>query len=127
MHRVTLQWTEAARKSLAKLPPKVRRGLLDKAGELQSASEPADANKPLIGPLKGYYRICYSRYRLLYTIEKKPTRNGKIVIHIIIRFVLAGVRKEGDKKDIYRLAQKLFDLGILDPGDLSDGPNDRSP
>jgi hypothetical protein len=30
-------------------------------------------------------------------------------------FVAAGVRKQGDKKDIYRLAEKLMELGIIAP------------
>lgn len=127
MNRVTLQWTETAKTELAKLPKKVRRGLLDKANELRDAENVNELHKPLTGSLRGYFRICYSRYRLIYSMEKKSVKNGVVTLHIIIRFVLAGVRKEGDKKDVYRLAQKLFDMGILDPGNLPDGPKDISP
>jgi mRNA-degrading endonuclease RelE of RelBE toxin-antitoxin system len=51
MDRVEIRWTETAKQGLAALPPKVRRGLLDKAAELRRAAGPATVYKPLRGPL----------------------------------------------------------------------------
>ena len=115
MDRVTIQWTETARSGLAKLPRKVRRGLLDKANELKGSDDPRDSHKPLKGSLSGYYRICYSRYRAVYTVSEKPGPGGGSRLRIFILFVAVGIRKEGDKKDIYRLAKKLVDLGLIEP------------
>lgn len=114
MDRVLIQWTETARNGLAKLPQKVRRGLLDKANELRDVEDPASVHKPLWGPLQGYCRICYSRYRAIYSVDRQELPDGDALVRIIVRFVAVGIRKAGDKKDIYRLAQKLVDLGIIE-------------
>jgi mRNA interferase RelE/StbE len=118
MRRVTIQWTLTAKNGLAKLPHKVRRGLLDKANQLRNVDDPSVVHKPLTGPLNGYYRIAYSRYRAIYSVEEEKLANGDVVVRIIVRFVAVGIRKEGDKNDIYRFAQKLFQMGALDaPGE----------
>lgn len=110
---VSIKWTETAKTHLSKLPKKVRKGLFDKADELLMCEDPSGFGKPLVGPLRGYYRICYGRYRAVYTVDKVSSRNGKFVARITVIFVCAGVRKEGDKKDVYRLAQKLVEMGII--------------
>jgi hypothetical protein len=33
---------------------------------------------------------------------------------VIIYVLAAGIRKEGDKKDIYQIAKKLLNAGLLD-------------
>lgn len=119
--RITIQWTATARDGLARLPQKVRRGLLDKANELRDADDPSAVHKALTGPLRGYYRICYSRYRAIYSVTREALAGGDVRYHVRIRFVAAGIRKEGDKKDVYRLAQKLLQLGLLDPNERTDG------
>jgi mRNA interferase RelE/StbE len=124
MVRVILRWTTTAKESLAKLPKKVRRGLLDKANELRDSSDPAGCHKPLIGPLQGFYRICYSRYRLIYSVEHEKLANGDTLQRIVLKFIAAGIRKEGDKKDIYRLALRLLELGIIEP-DSEDAETDE--
>lgn len=73
-----------------------------------------------MGPLQGYNRITYSRYRAVYSVEKKTLACGDVLHHIIIRFVACGIRKEGDKKDVYRLAKKLLEMGLLDANDVDD-------
>src|SRR5579884_3164784 len=89
--RVIIQWTETARNGLAKLPKKVRRGLIDKANELLRANDPRRVHKPLQGPLEGYYRICYSRYRAIFSVDVETLANGDTVLRIIIRFVAVGI------------------------------------
>jgi mRNA interferase RelE/StbE len=115
MDRVHIQWTETAKRAIEKLPKKVRKGLLTKAGELREAENPASVNKPLLGPLQGYHRICYSRYRAIYSVERDELVSGDCLVKITVRFVAAGIRKEGDKEDIYQLAKKLIRIGIIKP------------
>lgn len=70
------------------------------------ADEPEKLGKPLLGELSGYrsLRAAGQRFRVIYKIEKKQ---------VIVIVVALGIRKEGDKRDIYALAQKLVKLGLL--------------
>lgn len=112
--RVRVVWTETAKKNLAKLPQAVRRGLLKKAALLRDCADPRSASKPLWGPLQGFYRITYSRYRAIYDVEEEQLASGDVFVTITVRFVAAGIRKEGDKKDVYRFAQRMLKLGGID-------------
>jgi mRNA interferase RelE/StbE len=114
MERVLIQWTETAKQGLASLPKKVRRGLLDKANELRRVSDPASVHKPLIGPLAGLHTIKYARYRAIYKVEKTKLPGGQVQERIVVMFVAAGIRKEGDKSDVYRLATRLVAMGLID-------------
>lgn len=116
--RVTVQWTRTALDALKKLPPKVRRGIWNKADQLRECDDPTSIGKPLLGPLEGYFRIVYSRYRAIYSCEEEVLPNGDVLTHIIVRFVAVGQRKAGDKNDVYQFAMKLLRLGALDePGE----------
>lgn len=68
--------------------------------------EPEKLGKSLLGELSGYrsLRAAGQRFRVIYKIEKKQ---------VIVIVVALGIRKEGDKRDIYALAQKLVKLGLL--------------
>ncbi len=57
--------------------------------------------KALVGRLKGYrsIRALGQRYRIVYRVDKSK---------IIVVIVGAGIRKEGDKKDIYRILNKFY-------------------
>jgi mRNA interferase RelE/StbE len=44
------------------------------------------------------------RYRIIYRVERA-------IVTIIV--VAAGIRKEGSREDIYRVAEKLLRLGLL--------------
>ncbi len=69
--------------------------------------EPEKQGKPLSDELSGYYsvRAVGQRYCIIYKIEEKQ---------VVVLVVLVGMRKEGDKKDAYAMAQKLAELGLLD-------------
>jgi mRNA interferase RelE/StbE len=120
MERVSIQWTDTAKAGLAKTPLNVRRGILKKANLLREVDDPSKAHKRLTGTLCGYYRLTYARYRAIYTVEKEDLASGDILHKIIVQFVAVGIRKEGDKKDIYRLAQRLIELGIIPPDGETD-------
>lgn len=70
------------------------------------AQDPEKQGKSLGDELDGYrsVRAVGQRYRIIYRIE------GDKVLVVV---VAVGIRKEGDKKDIYRLAQRLIRLGLL--------------
>jgi mRNA interferase RelE/StbE len=113
MERVIIQWTTVARDGLAKLPKKVRRGILDKANEIRDAKNPSKLHKPLSGPLGRYYRITYSRYRAIYRVDREKLAGGDAIQKVYVLFVAVGIRNAGDKNDIYRLAQKLVEMGLI--------------
>jgi mRNA interferase RelE/StbE len=72
------------------------------------AEEPEKKGKPLAAELDGYHRVraVGQRYRIIYRID-----NEKVIVMV----VAAGIRKEGDRKDIYTLAKKLIRARLLDP------------
>jgi mRNA-degrading endonuclease RelE of RelBE toxin-antitoxin system len=108
--RVIVRWTDTAKESLKGLPLKVRKGLLGKADEMiKSGTDPRAYCKPLTGPLQGYYRIVYSRYRAIFTIDEEQLVRGDTLLRLTVVFIAAGIRKALDKKDIYRVAQKLVE------------------
>lgn len=45
------------------------------------------------------------RYRIIYKVEDE---------RVMVLVVALGIRKEGDKKDVYNLAKKLIRLGLLE-------------
>ncbi len=71
------------------------------------ADAPEKQGSPLIGPLAGYrsVRAAGQRYRIVYRVDY-----GRVPVIV----VAAGIRKEGDKRDIYTLAQRLVRLGIVE-------------
>ncbi len=68
--------------------------------------DPEQQGKPLGGELTGYrsLRAVGQRYRIIYRVERA---------HILVLIVVVGLRKEGDKADVYRLAQKLIRLRLV--------------
>jgi len=109
--RIRIQWTDTARECLRSIPRKAAQGLINKADQLTRCDDPTVAHKALTGPLQGYFRITYSRYRAIYRVDEEKLKSGDVLVTVIVRFVVAGIRKEGDKHDVYRLAQKILEYG----------------
>ena len=124
--RIPVQWTATAKDGLAKLPPKARRGLLEKARELEHGDDPGKAHKPLAGPLAGYFRLTYARYRAIYMVDVEKLPDNSTIAIIRVLFVACGIRKEGDRKDVYRLAKKMLKLGGFDGIDVMDDPESEA-
>ena len=123
-YRVSIQWTETAKESLRQLPKKVRRGILEKADRLADGGDPRDSCKPLTGPLQGYYRIVYSRYRAIFSVEEQRLADGGSVLHLTVLFIAAGIRREFDRNDVYKVAKKLVEQGLA--GEVDDvEPSER--
>ncbi len=83
---------------------KIQRTIMDRIERL--SEEPDKQGKNLVQDLSGFRSVhAAGRYRVIYRIDK----------HTVIVYVLAaGIRKEGDKKDIYKIAKKLLSAGLLD-------------
>ena len=69
--------------------------------------EPEKQGKSLLGELSGYRSISVvgQRYRIIFKIERD---------RVIVVIVAVGMRKEGNRKDIYTLAKKLLRLKLLE-------------
>jgi len=88
---------------------RVRRKIIESIDGLRQ--NPEMQGKPLISELKSYrsLRAVGQRYRIIYRLKKNK---------IIVVIVAVGLRKEGDKADVYQLTKKLLKLGLL--GDVID-------
>jgi mRNA interferase RelE/StbE len=71
-------------------------------------TDPEKQGKSLLGPLRGFrsVRVYHERYRVLYRVDRTE---------VVVMVVALGIRKEGDRQDIYALAQKLLRSGLLGP------------
>ena len=70
------------------------------------AYDPEQQGKPLKGELAGCrsLRAAGQRSRIIYRVERA---------RVLVMVIAVGLRKEGDKSDIYRLAQKLLRLHLI--------------
>ena len=70
--------------------------------------DPDKQGKELHGELRGYrcVRAVGQRYRIIYHIKNSA---------IVVLIVAVGLRKEEDKKDVYKLAQKMIRLRLIEP------------
>ena len=123
---IRIQWTATAIECLRKLPPKVQRGLVAKADELALSGDPRH-HKPLVGPLQGYHRITYARYRAVYTVTDEAIRGGEQITTIIVTFIAAGKREERSKDDIYQVAKKLVEMGAIQPPEIAPAGRSAAP
>ena len=123
--RVSIHWTNIAKAQLAELPPKVRKGLLDKADRLTDCDDPRRAHKALVGPLDGFYRITFARYRAVYAVEEDRLASGDVLLNIKIMFVAVGMRKERDRGDIYKIAEKMVNMGAINLTEDEDDEDDE--
>jgi mRNA interferase RelE/StbE len=83
---------------------KIQHTILERIEKLSDA--PDKQGKALVKDLSGFRSIhSAGRYRILYKIEKRT---------VIVYVLAAGIRKEGNKKDIYQVAKKLLRAGLLD-------------
>ena len=69
------------------------------------AHDPERQGKPMREELAGWrsLRAVGQRYRIIYRVDRH---------RVLVIVVAVGLRKEGDRQDIYRLAQKLVRLGL---------------
>jgi len=104
--RWNIKLTQPALRQLAAIKDtRIREQISRKINAL--TDNPEQQGKPLSDELTGYYsvRAVAQRYRILYRLEAEQ---------IIVVVVAMGIRKDGDKKDVYALAKKIARLGLLD-------------
>ena len=83
---------------------KIQRTILTRIESL--LNEPNKQGKMLVKELSGYRSIhAAERYRIIYKVDEQT---------VIIYILAAGIRKQGDKKDIYKITKKLLNAGLLD-------------
>lgn len=83
---------------------KTQAAIIDRIEALRT--DPEKQGKALVRRLAGFRSIhAAGRYRVIYEVDDNAT---------VVWVVAAGIRKEGDKKDIYKVAKKLLRLGLID-------------
>jgi len=72
------------------------------------AEEPEKNGSPLLGDLRGFFsiRAVGQRYRIVYRIDQESA---------VVQVVAVGIRREGDRDDIYNLVRRLVILGLIGP------------
>ena len=101
----TVRWTETAVKRLKAIPDRrIQRAIHTRAGQLDH--DPEQQGIALLGEFMGFRRVeaVGKRYRIIYRVERAE---------VAVAIVLAGLRKAGDKRDVYALAKKLLKQGLL--------------
>ena len=97
--------TDTCLRLIERIPDKkIQRSILDRIQKL--SEEPEKQGKKLVKDLAGFRSVhAAGRYRIIYRMDSRT---------VIIYVLAAGIRKEGDKKDIYKIAKKLLDAGLID-------------
>lgn len=111
-HLVHVEWTESANESLRKIGSRtIQQKIALKVQELAASGEPELLGKPLVDELQGLHRISFGRYRIVYRVirDAKDSRP----VRIIVRVILAGIRKQGDKHDVYAQLYRLLRRGRI--------------
>jgi mRNA interferase RelE/StbE len=104
-----MKWrVEIAKTALGQLEKitelRIRKKLFERIEQLEN--DPESQGKPLRNELSGLLsvRAIGQRYRIIYKLENE---------HIIVIVVAVGIRKEGDRADIYRIAERLLRSGLM--------------
>ena len=83
---------------------RVQSTIIDRIEALKS--DPEKQGKALVKKLAGFRsKHVAGRYRVICKIDEDRS---------IVWVVTVGIRKEGDQKDIYKIAKRLLKLGLLD-------------
>ena len=84
-------------------------GIVDQAKEKirDAMADPEQAGKQLTGALFPYRRLKFSRYRIVYRVARDTNPPE-------VRFLYAGIRRGGDKKDVYDQLLKVMRRGRLE-------------
>jgi mRNA interferase RelE/StbE len=102
MYKIKL--TSIASENIKKLNITIQKQVINKIESLKE--EPLLLGKPLKGSLKEFrtIRAAGQRYRIIYKVME---------LEIIVIIIAIGIRKDGDKKDIYELMKKYIKTGLL--------------
>jgi mRNA interferase RelE/StbE len=98
-----IKYTPTAYKMLDIIPRDHRRTIIKRIRQLETM--PDQQGKPLLYELEGFRSIRVIRYRVIYIV-----RHEEVIVYI----VAVGIRKKGDRGDIYQLAKKIIKKRFLD-------------
>ncbi len=100
-----IKLTKIAAENLKKIDQRTLGQIISKIDSLKE--EPTLQGKSLRGLLKEFrsIRAAGQRYRIIYKVINEE---------IIVIIVAVGIRKEGDKKEIYELMKKYIKAGLID-------------
>lgn len=101
----TVRWDPVAVKMTEEIRDRrIREAIYEAAARL--ALEPEKQGKPLVDELSGLRstRCVGQRYRVIYRVDQE---------RVIVLIVSAGIRKEGDRKDIYARTLRYMRRGFL--------------
>jgi len=103
MYRIKI--TKIAAENMQQIEKSAQIQIINKIEKLKE--EPILLGKSLRGPLKDYrsIRAAGQRYRIIYKIIENE---------IIVIVVAVGIRKDGDKRDIYELMKKYIKTNLLE-------------
>jgi mRNA-degrading endonuclease RelE of RelBE toxin-antitoxin system len=102
-HHAEIQWTETASDALREIGSRtIQQKIVQKVEDVAASGEPELLGKPLVDQFQGLYRISFGRYRIIYRVIRDP--NNPALLRILVRVILVGIRREGDKRDIYEQA-----------------------
>jgi mRNA interferase RelE/StbE len=108
MAKWQIELTATANKQLAKIKDnRIQKSIYNRIKKLEE--NPELQGKALIGPLASYrsVRAVGQRYRIIYKIFQEK---------VVVMVVGIGLRKEGDKMDVYNQAQFLLKHDALESG-----------
>jgi mRNA interferase RelE/StbE len=99
-----VQITDVCLSLIERIPDKKNQSkIIDRIDTLRS--DPEKKGKILVQKLAGFRSMhAAGRYRVVYRIDEDSNT---------VWVLAAGIRKEGDQKDIYKIAKKLLKLGLL--------------
>ena len=101
-----VKWNPTALAALRRIGSRtVQQKIIAKVEDLAATNDPRQLGKPLQDELRGLYRISFGRYRILYQVDS----TGRVTVVV----VMVGIRKEGDKTDVYEIARRLQRTGRL--------------
>jgi mRNA interferase RelE/StbE len=88
--------TDTAKAMLLKLSKRDQKSVVSRMHQL--ADKPDQQGRPLSGDLSGYRRVRTGRLRIIYRTE----RNTNTVYIVVL-----GLRRAGDRSDVYEAAKKI--------------------
>ena len=91
----------------------MREKLAAKLTEVAESPDPEQLGKPLGEELQGAYRLSFGRYRIVYEVTRRTDARGHVVFEVHVYVLLVGIRRAGDKGDIYAIAKRLRQRGKI--------------
>jgi mRNA interferase RelE/StbE len=101
----SVETTDAAENMILAIADRsVRKMIVNRAQKLKA--DPGKQGKALVGDLAGLrsIRVCDRRYRIIFRVDE---------VRRVVAVLGAGIRKDRDKRDIYKLMSKMASRGEL--------------